>query len=182
MLATKGSSVGIILSVVDYKDADCLVEIFSRDLGKHLFIAKGIRRPKSKKRGSLEIFNEVSFSWSKTKGLPLILEAKVETPFPKIKKHLNQMALAFYLCEIVKKVTREEDPHSDLYQVLLDYLSQIESGHPLKALRQAFLHDTLITLGYLTEGTKLANYDLEIEKITERRINSFRVGKAILLS
>jgi len=30
--------VGIVLSVMDYKDADCLVEIFSRDLGKNLFI------------------------------------------------------------------------------------------------------------------------------------------------
>lgn len=171
---------GIVLSVMDYKDADCLVEIFSRDLGKNLFIAKGIRRFKSKKRGSLEAFNEVNFSWSRSKGLPLILEVKVETPFPNIKKNLNKMALAFYFCEVVKKVTREEDPHPDLYDILLDYLSQIELGSLLKTLRQNFLHDTLITLGYLTHGNKATNYDAEIEAITEKRINSFRVGKAML--
>lgn len=177
----KDSSIGIVLSVVDYKDADCLVEIYSRNLGKHLFLAKGIRRLKSKKRGSLEIFNEINFSWSKTKGLPLILEVKVETPFPNIKRHLNKIALAFYFCEIVKKVTREEDPHPELYDILLRSLSSVESGQKLKTLRQAFLHDTLTTLGYLTQSTKLVNYDVEIETITEKRINSFRVGKAILL-
>lgn len=176
----KGSSTGIILSVVDYKDADCLVEIYSRNLGKHLFLAKGARRPKSKKRGSLEIFNEVSYSWSKTKGLPLILEVVVETPFPNIKKHLNKMSLAFYFCEIVKKVTREEDSHPDLYQILLKYLVAVEQSGRLKILRQSFLRETLITLGYLTEKNHFASYDAEIEAITERRINSFRVGKAML--
>jgi len=174
--------VGIVLSVMDYKDADCLVEIFSRDLGKNLFIAKGIRRFKSKKRGSLEAFNEVNFSWSRSKGLPLILEVKVETPFPNIKKNLNKMALAFYFCEVVKKVTREEDPHPDLYDVLSHYFSQIESSRLLKAARQNFLREILITLGYLTQNSKLKNFDMEIEKITEKRINSYRVGKALLSS
>jgi DNA repair protein RecO (recombination protein O) len=180
MMLQKGSSTGLVLSVMDYQDADCLVEILSFDFGKRLFMAKGIRRPKSKKRSALQIFNKVDYSWSQTKGLPLVLEAQVKETFPGIRQSLNKMALAFYFCEIIKKTIHEEDPHSDLYELLSKYLTQVAVSKKLKSLRQAFLHDILATLGYLTENTQTNNLDAEIEKITEKRINSFRVGKALL--
>lgn len=165
------------MSVVDYKDADCLVEIYSQDLGKNLFLAKGMRRLKSRKRGNLEVFSQVRFSWLHTKGLPLVTEAQVITPFPKIKEKLTRVSLAFYFCEIIKKLTKEEDPNLELYEILGNFFARLESAKRLKELKKEFLHNTLVALGYLNLNTKITNYDLEVEKITEKKINSLRVGK-----
>ena len=56
------SSEGIVLSRKNYGEADRILVILSKNFGKLSLLAKGIRKIKSKKRGSLEIFCQIKFS------------------------------------------------------------------------------------------------------------------------
>ncbi len=50
----------------------------------------------------------------------------------------------------------------------------------LKKLREKFVKDVIILLGYWPKGKPIKNPDLLLEEITERNINSVRVGKKLL--
>ena len=51
---------GIILQRSDWGEADRLITIYTRELGKIRSIAKGVRKPRSRKAGHLEPFTRSS--------------------------------------------------------------------------------------------------------------------------
>ena len=48
------TSEGIVLARKRYSEADRILSIFSKTFGKNVYIAKGVRKPRSRKRGHLE--------------------------------------------------------------------------------------------------------------------------------
>jgi DNA repair protein RecO (recombination protein O) len=78
------TSEGIVLARKNYGEADRIISVFSKDKGRIAFIAKGTRRPKSRKRGHIEIFNRVKFQAVTGRGLDIITEAEVIDDFKDI--------------------------------------------------------------------------------------------------
>ena len=50
----------IVLSKKRIGEADSLVKVYSRQMGKTTLLAKGVRKPTSRKRGSLDNFSHVA--------------------------------------------------------------------------------------------------------------------------
>jgi len=154
------SSEGIILARKNYSEADRILTCFSKSYGKISLLAKGIRKLKSKKRGHLEVFSHIKFSASRT--------------------NLNKISLAYYFCEVITKITREDEIHNNVFNLLTVFLCRLENETKLKKLRHEFLYELLKELGYWPENKKLIDADMVLEEVVERQINSFRVGKKIL--
>ena len=175
------SSEGIILARKNYSEADRILVIFSKNYGKLSLLAKGIRKLKSKKRGHLEIFSHIKFSASKTNSIDIVTEVETINTFSKIRASLNKISLAYYFCEIIAKITREDEIKNEVFNILIIFLKRLEKETKLKILRQEFLHELLEELGYWPGDKKLIDADSVLEEVTERQINSFRVGKRVLL-
>lgn len=175
------SSEAIILSRKNYSEADRILTVFSKNFGKLNLLAKGIRKLSSKKRGHLEIFSHIKFSASKTKAIDIITEVDTVNTFSKIRSNLNKISLAYYFCEVILKTTREDEIKNEVFNLLTKYLTRLENEIELKKLRHNFIHELLEELGYWPENKKLIDADIVLEEVTERQINSFRVGKKILL-
>jgi len=174
------SSLGLVLAKVDYGEADRIFFILTQDYGKLPFIAKGVRRTKSRKRGSLELFNLVRFEALRGKNLDLIIEAEVVRSFDKIRKNLKKMALAYYFSEVLLKILAEGEENRKVFDLALSYFEDLEKRRDLSVLRQEFLFELLSTLGFWPKSKKLENFDLVLERILEKKINSKRVGLKIL--
>ena len=175
------SSEAIILARKNYSEADRILVCFTKSYGKLSLLAKGIRKLKSKKRGHLEIFSHIKFSAVKTNGIDIITEVETINTFSKVRANLNKISLAYYFCEVVTKTTREDEIHNNVFNLLTTFLKRLENETKLKNLRHEFLYELLEELGYWPEGIKLIDADMVLEEVTERQINSFRVGKKILL-
>lgn len=175
------SSEGIILARKNYSEADRILIVFSKNYGKLSLLAKGIRKLKSKKRGHLEIFSHIKFSAVKTKAIDIITEVETINTFSKVRASLNKISLAYYFCEVVTKTTREDEIHNNIFNLLMNFLKRLGSETKLKKLRHEFLYKLLEELGYWPRDKKLIDADLVLEEVTERQINSFRVGKKILV-
>lgn len=175
------SSEGIILARKNYSEADRILIVFSKNYGKLSLLAKGIRKLKSKKRGHLEIFSHVKFSAVTTNAIDIIAEVETINTFSKVRANLNKISLAYYFCEVVTKTTREDEIKNEVFNILIKFLSRLENETSLKKLRHEFLYELLEELGYWPEGKKLIDADMILEEVTERQINSFRVGKKVLL-
>lgn len=174
------TSEGIVLSRKNYSEADRILIVISKTFGKLSLIAKGIRKIKSRKRGHLEIFSKVRFSATKGHGMDIMTEVETMYDFSKIRTNLNKISLAYYFCEVVNKITHEDGRPSTVYNLLSTVLEELEQTTELKKLRLNFIYDLLTNMGYWPIGKKLVDADIVLSDVLERKINSVRVGKAVL--
>jgi DNA repair protein RecO (recombination protein O) len=174
------SGEGIVLGRKNYGEADRIISIYSKDHGRTTLIAKGIRYPKSKKRGHLEIFSLLKFQAATGRGIDLMTEADITDNFRDIRKSLSKVSLAYYFMEVVGKITHEQEQNIDLFNLILDSLNKLKTETKLKELRLDFIFKLLTTMGYWPRGQELPNPDEVLEEVIERQISSIRVGKRML--
>jgi DNA repair protein RecO (recombination protein O) len=174
------TSEGIVLARRNFGEADRILVLYTRNFGKISLLAKGVRRPKSKKRGHVEIFNKIKFQAVSGKGLDLMTEAEVAEDFSEIRGSLRRISLAYYLMEVIGRITHEGEENTKVYNLLLDSLLKLKSTKMLKKLRLGFITDLLITLGYWPSDKPLYSPDEKLEEVIERQIYSERVGKRMV--
>ena len=174
------SSEAIVLGRRNFGEADRILSLYTSDHGKISLIAKGTRKPTSRKRGHIEIFNLIKFQAVSGHGLDLMTEAEVIDDFNLIRKSLNKISLAYYLMEVVGKITHDGEPNKELFNLILNSLNKLKATSKLKELRLNYISEVLILMGYWPDNKHLDNPDEELEKIIERQIYSERVGKRML--
>jgi DNA repair protein RecO (recombination protein O) len=174
------TSEGIVLTRRNFGEADRILVLYTKNFGRISLLAKGIRRPKSKKRGHVEVFNKIKFQAVSGRSLDLITEAEVVEDFSEIRTSLKKISLAYYLMEVIGRITHEGEENIEVYNLLLDTLQKLKSTKMLKKLRLEFVTDLLIKLGYWPAGQKLSAPDEKLEEVTERQIYSERVGKRMV--
>jgi DNA repair protein RecO (recombination protein O) len=174
------SGEAIVLGRKNYGEADRIVSVYSKDHGRTALIAKGIRRPESRKRGHLEIFSLLKFQAVSGRGIDLMTEADIIDDFKEIRKNLSKISLAYYFMEVIGKITHEQEQNIDLFNLILDSLNKLKTETKLKKLRLDFVLKLLTTMGYWPEGKVLPNPDEVLEEVIERQIYAQRVGKRML--
>lgn len=174
------SSEGIILARRNYSEADRILVVYTKQFGKLHLIAKGVRKPKSRKRGHLEIFSQINFSAARGKNLDIMTEVEIINSFESVRKNLKRVALSYYIMEVIGKITKEEQKNAELYAHVLKSLNSLKTEKALKKFRRDFVYQTLVLLGYWPKGAVLENPDYELENVIERQLTSVRVGKKIL--
>ena len=174
------STEGIIISRKNYGEADRLLSIFSKHYGKMFLMAKGVRKPKSRKRGHIEIFSRVRYSFTKNDNFILMNEAELVNSYDEVRSSLRKTSLAYYFIEVISKIIQEDEKHEELYETLVIYLNSLKTFNQLKDLRFRFINDVLVLLGYWPKGKYMDNPDKVIESVLERQINSKRVGEKML--
>jgi len=180
MLPRSYSDEGIVLARRNYSEADRILSIYTKNHGRATFLAKGIRRPVSKKRGHLEVFSHIRFQAAHGKGLDLLTEAETVDGFNQIRKNLKKVSLAYYFVEVVGRITREGQSHPEFFYLIQEYLNQLKIQKELKSLRLDFILRLLTVLGFWPKGKILVDPDKKLEEVLERQVNSSRVGKRIL--
>jgi DNA repair protein RecO (recombination protein O) len=174
------TSEGIVLGRKNYGEADRIVSVYSKNHGRISLMAKGIRRPKSRKRGHLEIFSFFNFQASVGHGIDLMTEADITDDFKEIRKSLPKISLAYYFMEVVGKITHENEKNQELFDLILSSLNKLKDETKLKKFRYEFIGKLLVLMGYWPDKKILTNPDKVLEEVIEKQISSVRVGKRVL--
>lgn len=164
----------------NFSEADRIIDLYTRDRGKMSVIAKGVRRPGSRKRGHLEIFSKVRFQAVNGKGLGIMTEVETIDDYKSIRKSIKKVALAYYFMEVLGKAVREGEGNTEIYDFLSDKMDELTTAKKLKVLRLEFVTNLLKLLGYWPRDMKLDSPDEKLEEVLERQIYSQRVGKIML--
>jgi len=172
---------GVILKRTNFGEADKLLTLFSGHFGKIRLLAKGIRKPKSRKGGNLELFNWVKIYAAKGRNLDLITEVEVVKPFRKWRKDLGRVAIAYHLVELVDRLTAEEAKNREVFELLVLSLEKLGTEEDLEKLRSDFEVKLLEELGFWPRGKSGQQVDLQayIEKLIEKRLNSRKIFKEL---
>jgi len=173
-------SEGVVLARRNYSEADRILVIYSKHYGKLSLLAKGVRKVQSRKGGSLEVFNYIRFSASRGKGLDLMAEVEIINSFSLIRKDLRRVAVAYFLLETVGRLTRDSERNEQFFFLLLNALEDLQRTKFLRKLREKFIKDSLVLLGFWPKNKSLLEHDKVLESIVEREMTSLRVGKKLI--
>lgn len=113
---------GIVLRETQYKDADKLLTVLTKDFGKITVRGRGIKsgRSKSKAAGQLLAFSE--FSLYENQGRYTLTETAVKEMFPELREDIELLSLASYFAQVAETVAQENDPAGELLSLLLNCL------------------------------------------------------------
>jgi len=117
------STPAIILRRTNYGEADRIINVLTPERGKISAIAKGVRKPKSKLAGGLELFAICELTIMEGRGeLGLITSARLRQFFGDILKDYDRMQFAY---EAIKLINRAAETVSEpeFYQLLADGLT-----------------------------------------------------------
>ncbi|MCA9932721.1 MAG: DNA repair protein RecO [Ardenticatenaceae bacterium] len=112
----------IVLRRSDFGEADRLLTLFSRDYGKIRAIAKGARKPQSRKTGHVELFMRSRFFLAEGRDLHVITQAELVEAYAALREDLVRTTYASYACELLDRFTTEDDRHVDMYDLLAEVL------------------------------------------------------------
>jgi len=172
---------GIILKRSNYGEADKILTIYTKYHGKIRVIAKGIRKITSRKAGSLELFNHAVLFIIKGKNLDIVTETQGLNLFKSWRGNLNKVGLAYYFCELVDKLTPDNQPNQIVFMILKEHLEQMNFKDNLSLVR-GFEEKLLHELGFGVPENFAKNpgsLRFYIESIIEKKLNSPKILKQL---
>ncbi len=99
----------IILRRINYGEADRILTLLTKEHGKVSCIAKGVRRPKSKLAGGLELLSVSSISYIEGRSeLKTIVSTQLDTHFGNIVNDLPRTMLAYDFLKLIDARTEHE--------------------------------------------------------------------------
>jgi len=118
----------VVLRRGDFGEADRLLTVYSPEHGKLRLVAKGVRRPRSRKAGHLEPFTRVTLLLARGRDLDVITQAQAIEHFTPLREDLVRLAHAAYVVELLDRFTVQEGESRALYRLLLETLERLASG------------------------------------------------------
>ncbi len=117
----------IILKRTDIGEADRILTLFTPNRGKMRAVAKGIRRPISKKAGHLELLTRSQLQVALGRNLDIITQVEGRENFLHLRRELWHMTCGYYIVELVDRFLEDLTPHQDIYALLLEALRYLDA-------------------------------------------------------
>lgn len=137
---------GLILKRSNFGEADKILTVLTKNLGKISVVARGVRKITSRRAGNVELLNIVKMGLFKRKGYTLTEAESIET-FPGIKSNLAISSAAFHILELAVRFLPENQPNFRSYDLIIETLKKLEKN-PRQLMLRAFEVKFLSILGF----------------------------------
>jgi len=159
----------IIIKKTKLGEADRILTLYTPYLGKIQAVAKGVRRPRSKLAGHLELLTHSQVSLARGKNLDTITGSQTINSFLPLKSDLQLTSYALYTTELVNQFTAEHIKNSPLFQLMLDTMHHLRQGSDNEMVLRYFEIQLLDGVGYRPQLQHCVSCRSNLEPIT----NSF---------
>jgi DNA repair protein RecO (recombination protein O) len=167
----------VVLRHSDWGEADRLLWLFTRETGKVTAVAKGVRKPRSRKAGHLEPFTRVDLLLAQGRDFPIVTQAEAKEAFLNLREDLVRVGYASYVIELLDRFTYGEGDNIGMYRLLVDTLSRLnQETDPAFAVRYYEVR-LLDLVGFRPQLFRCVNGGEEI--LAEDQFFSFEKGGVI---
>ena len=132
----------------DFGEADRLLTLYTPKLGKMRAIAKGVRKPTSRKSGHLELFTHSQLLIAKGRNLDIVTQAETIHAFRPLREDLLRTGYAYYVAELMNLFVEEGVENRPLFDLLLAMLGWLGDASDLDLTTRFFELHLLSLLGY----------------------------------
>jgi len=126
----------VVLRHQDWGEADRILTIYSRELGKVRALAKGVRKMRSRKAGHLEPFTRANLLLAQGRDLLLVTQAEASDLYLPLRKDLVRIGYAAYIVELLDRFIYEDGENAGIFRLLINTLTRLsEENDPAFAVR-----------------------------------------------
>ncbi|MGD2252312.1 MAG: DNA repair protein RecO [Anaerolineales bacterium] len=152
----------VVLRRRDFGEADRLLTVHTPDRGKLRLVAKGVRRPKSRKAGHLEPLTRVQLLVARGRELDIITQAEAVELYPSFRQDLESFSHAAYVAELTDCFAAEGEENRALYYLLVGTLDRLASGDAPAVVLRHFELRLLDLVGFRPELFRCVGCQAEV--------------------
>lgn len=150
---------GIIIGKKDVGEADRILFVLTRDLGRIEAIAQGVRYLKSKLRYSLDTFSYSRIGLVRGRDFWRIIDAEELNNWSDIRQSSEKLAIVSKIAELLDRMIKGEQPDNALFEEVKDafiFLKEDESpeGKKIKIFELLTKIRIMSHLGYVADHKK----------------------------
>jgi DNA repair protein RecO (recombination protein O) len=151
---------GYVLHTYPYRETSLILQVWTEKHGRLGLVAKGARRPKSASRAVLVPFQPLTLDWFGRGELRTLKTAEPTSPATPLAG--QSLLSAFYLNELLLKLTTRDDPHEGLFAAYDDAMTGLRQisrdarYDRVEPVLRRFELKLLQELGYAVELTREA--------------------------
>ena len=109
---------GIIIRRNNFLESSLILDIYTKDYGKVEAVARSARKAKGKLKGHLELFLWTEFILANGKNIDTITSSLTVESFSNLRNNLQLSYGAYYILELVDKMTVEEHQDERIFELL----------------------------------------------------------------
>jgi len=138
----------VILRRINLGEADRILTAFTPDHGKLRVIAKGVRKPSSRKAGHLEPFTRVQLLLARGRDLDIVTQAESMDIYPSLREDLGRIGRAAYVAELIDRFSVEGEGSRDVYRLVLETYERLTSSVDPSIVMRFFQVKLLLSSGF----------------------------------
>ncbi|MCL4352856.1 DNA repair protein RecO [Patescibacteria group bacterium] len=168
---------GIIIKRTNLGEADRLLTLFTKQMGKIQVKALGVRRIYSRRAPEAPVQIHVFIALYQGKGMPILTEIEPLRDFRNIKNRLDRIGLAYHICELIDRLCAYNQENTEVFNLLKQTLDRL-SGDNIKTLIHEFELGLLTRLGFYSpqhRHDQSLNTQQLIEDILERKLRTRQI-------
>ena len=147
----------IVLKKKEMKEADLQVTLFSKEYGKIIATAYGIRKSKKRNTVSLNPLTEVEITLLKKNNYYVVKDAEIIKSFKNILKNIEKLEISLYILDSINKIYYVTNETGDFFDKLVEILSFIDTLPYIKKGYKYYLILTFLRRMMIEHGI----YDIE---------------------
>ncbi len=162
----------------DYGEADRILTLYARQLGKTHALVKGARKITSRKAGHLEPFTHVKLQLAKGRDMALVTQADTIEAYMPLREDLVLTGQASYVMELLDRLTYEDGTdNSTIFRLLTETLARLAAKSDPWLVIRYYEMRLLDNLGFRPKLFECANCGREI--LAQDQYFSFASGGVI---
>lgn len=144
----------IVLKRTNFGEADRIITVITAEGTKLRLMCKGVRRPKSKLAGGIELFSITSLTYLPGKReMGTLLSGRLKTHWGQLAKEITRTMTGYELLKRLDRAT-EDAAEADYYQLLVTGLGSLNEG----------VSQQLVTLWFDAQLLKLAGHQPDLQR------------------
>lgn len=137
---------GIVLSRTDFGEADRIITVLTPNYGKVRLMARGVRKPKSKLAGGIELFSVSDLTFIEGKGeIGTLISSRLSRHYSQIVNNIDRVQLGYELINMLNKAT-EDHPEPDYFDLLEQTLGALNDSKVEAELVKTWFEARLLKL------------------------------------
>ncbi len=155
----------IVLKRIKLGEADRILTFYTPDLGKLRAVAKGVRRPKSKLGGHVELLTHSLIMLARGRNLDIVTQSQTINGFLVLKDDLWRLSRGLYALELVDSFTAERIENRPIFDLLLSTLHWLCQAGDGNIILRYFELQLLNYLGYRPQLQQCVSCNLPLQPI-----------------
>ena len=140
---------GLVLRETEYKDADKLLTVLSRDRGRLTLRARGVRSRSSRLKSGCQLLAFSEFTVFEGRGSMTVDEAVPLELFLPLREDIELLSLASYFVQVAEVLSQEDAPNPELLSMCLNgFYALSKLNRPQRLVKAAFELRAACLAGY----------------------------------